>query len=551
MFKIEWKNTDKQIVEVLPVNGIYTTYELGQYRLSYKSDNLTRDIYIEDEVIDYQYIYIDNKTTSTTWGQFFVDHFGYCRITINNETFTVNILCEKLKTVEIEKIILYLYENNHNVLNKFMSKSSISGTDIINGKEYSYSSKYINLIQKYIKIFSELYPHFVSMPSSKIKREYTLSDYSSQTIDSKSIEWIFQNLDSISFSYENKNHPDAVEICGQYGLIEKIGAEESTTTLQTYENEIIIGSFQYVRSVINDIRSIIQSKINNQSDYKSSKTETHADFQDLKRIPFIRFLSELENTEHEFNSIHKMYSMFFENAKPRNEYPKLTPIFSNYKHYQKAFETIILFRNSKYEPAGEIQLLNIRKLSELYELYNMNIITSLLMSIINYDKVDITYNEDSQTTKKISFILTDRRIVNFYYEPTITSVSRETKLITVGNSKLVSKYCNPDFVIEIVEDNKPRYCILDAKYSKILTVKNIHATSCIKKYIIDIGIEGERYQKPDYLILLHPDDTDSEEYTIYNQKHFPQILTIISKPDYITSLEKTILTFLLNKNSPY
>ena len=85
--------------------------------------------------------------------------------------------------------------------------------------------------------------------------------------------------------------------------------------------------------------------------------------------------------------------------------------------------------------------------------------------------------------------------------------------------------------------------LLDAKYSKFKTVENFYKTICIKKYLLDVGVNGNPYQKADFLVLLHPDSADNEQPSVYNKFYSPQITTIISKPKYSSKLRKLLRDF--------
>lgn len=548
MFKVI-EIVNGQYKEVTSVDGLFTVHELGLYQLEYTSSTLKHNIYfIEDDYINERHIKERSLHRVVTKPfRFFEDYFGFAKVQINEEVFQFNILGEKFELKEIEEIILYLFENNHLVLNEFVSKSSIGGESVYHGKEYLYSSKYLNLIENFCESFEQLFLDFKSVPHTVVRKRYEVSSYSNQTIDNKSIEWILQNLDTVLFDNSLKDHPDAISISNNYGLIDTIGSDRNVSSYATYENEIILGAFYFLKGVVSEIKSILNLRLNlSNSLHDNYVLSQYTDFRDLKKIPFLRLLKNLENLDTRLSKISVRYSGLFKDAKPKNQFPKLTPLFYKYRHYQKAFNQIKLLRRSNYNIAGEVQLLNIRKLSELYELYNLNIIVEVLNEYFDsnlYEK-EVVYSDKQKVVSKLSFRkLNSDLLITLFYQPLINNNTRELDLITIGNVKLQEKHCKPDFVIELKRINEVRYYILDAKYSKIDTVKNFHLTSCLKKYVIDIGVKGKPYQKPDYLILLHPDSNDDESNLIYNDSHFPKIRTLISKPNYTTQIRDIIRGF--------
>ncbi|WP_242927348.1 nuclease domain-containing protein [Pontibacter vulgaris] len=537
MFKV-FEIINGQYKEVPLVDGLYTVHELGHYQLEYAATEVNHNVFfIEDEHINERHIKEKgpNKVITKQF-RFFEDYFGFAKVQINEEVFQFNILGEKFELKEIEDIILYLFEHNHLVLNEFVSKSSIGGDNVYKGKEYLYSSKYLNLIDNFCTIFEQLFISFKSVPHTVIRKRFEVSSYSNQAVDNKSIEWVLQNLDTVLFDNSLKYHPDAINVSNDYGLIETIGSDKNISSFATYENEIILGAFYFLKKVISEIKSVINARLNlNNNSQDSYVLSQYTDFRDLKKIPFLRLLKNLENLDVRVSRVAIRYQNLFKDAKPNNQFPKLTPIFYKYRHYQKAFNQIKLLRNSNYNIAGEIHLLNIRKLSELYELYNLNVIVEILSESFDnnlYEK-EITYSDKHKVISKIVFKnLSSNITVTLFYQPLINNNTKGLDLITIGNLKLQEKHCKPDFVLEIRDSSELRYYVLDAKYSKINTVKNLHLTTCLKKYIIDVGIKDKPYQKPDYLILLHPDSNDDESNLIYSESHYPKIRTLISKPNY-------------------
>jgi len=552
MFKIfEVSNNGRK--EVFKVDEIYTVYEFAKYQLEYVSDTLiNKSIFIEDEPIKNE-LFIESNLSSIVTKPFcfFEDYFGFAKISIGKNSYQLNILIEKLKVSEVEDIILYLFENNHHILDKFISKSSYKGDSIYNGKEYVYSSKYLNLIDKFCFAFEQLFINFKNIPHTIIRKQFKLSNYSNQVIDFKSIEWVLQNLDSVFFDSSLANHPNRINISNNYGLIDKIGAEENQISFCTYENEIILGTFHYLKNTISKIFNILNQKLNEISPKNEQPSDSiYSDFRHFKKIPFIRLKTNLTRLKKRVDSISHKYHTLFREAKPQNSYPKLTPVFSKYKHYQKAFSLIRLLRNSEYNLEGEIQLLNIRKLSELYELYNLSVMIEEIQRMFgSNDLYEKTVGASSTNDFFISKISYKKKFSNYtfslYYEPLIKKEPSETDLITIGTSyiNINASYCNPDYVVEVINDGVKKYCILDAKYSKIKTVEQTYKPICVKKYLLDVGVKGNAYQKADFLVLLHPDSTDQEQCSVYNNSYFPKILTMISKPKYSDKLRKLLRDF--------
>ncbi len=538
--------------EVIPKDDIYTVHESTEYYFEFFSENLVDSlIFIEDVPVRDDYVQLlNNNLIRTRPYRFFEDYFGFANISINGTQFQVNILIEKLKISEIEDIILYLFENNHTILDKFISKSFYSGKSVYNGKEYMFSSKYLNLVEDFCNVFDQLFVSFRNVPHTVVRKSFKLASYENEVINFKSIEWLLQNLDSVYFSKAYSDHPHRIEISNKFGLLDKIGCEQNELSYCTYENEIILGCFVFIIEKLNSIKAIIAKKLTEVTPKTDSLEEGFADFRNFKKLPFLRLQSNLINTELRIKSLFQKFRFLFKHVKPHNGFPKLTPVFSKVKHYQKAFEIIRIIRISEYDLEGQIQLLNVRKLSELYELYNLSIIIEEMKIMFgNSDIFDLDTSFTSKDDVIVSKLSFRNKFTNYsytlFYEPRIKRNSDETDLIMIGNSSLNinASYCNPDFVIEVVSGVDKVYHILDAKYTKINTLENIHKPTCIKKYLIDVGIKGMPYQKANNLVLLHPDSTDKEKNLIHNTEYYPQILSMVCKPKSDFKLRQLVRSF--------
>lgn len=160
---------------------------------------------------------------------------------------------------------------------------------------------------------------------------------------------------------------------------------------------------------------------------------------------------------------------------------------------------------------------------------------------------NVISDERLEKVKIIHYKFSDQtKSVKIFYAPKIYDDSNELELIKIGNLQLTGSYCCPDFVIEITKSSSKTYYILDAKYSTYSAIKANHLFSCVKKYILDIGVKNHQYQKPNLLAILHPDSSDQELEYVTIASYFPQITTIISKPNKQSKL-KSLITSICNE----
>ena len=527
MFKL-FKYTNGTKAEVLPINDLYTVKELGEYEFVYEGQihNKFQDlVFVEDIAIDTKwYKVLDHKLISYT-NKYFENYFGPATLKINNITINLNIQIEKLRLSEIEDILIYLWQKDNNVFYNFFSKSTLSSRIDNDGSEFGLTSKFIIFANHFHSTFSELFQYFKKTPHTVLRKKNVVVDYNSQSVTSNTIEWILDNLDNVNFDESLRDYPDSIRIGHNYGYIDKIGTEVGFISYDIYENQIILGAFINIISKLRRLKSEIRININEEQygdDY-------NYDFRDLKKIPFIRLLDDSDDIERKLSSLLLKYNSLFEDVHPRNETPKLSSIFSHKYHYRIAYKIIKESSDLKFNFNGELQLLNIKKLSTLYEIYNLHIIINSISEVLNlelFDKQTVSNREDN-INNKISF-LAKNCTINIYYELKIQDKNLETELVRIDTQS--REYYEPDFVIEIKKQEDTKYYILDSKYTKYYTLKGKHLPGCIFKYILNVGIRHNRYRKPESLVLLYPGDY-AEDY-IRHENYSPQIILLPSKPKY-------------------
>ena len=188
----------------------------------------------------------------------------------------------------------------------------------------------------------------------------------------------------------------------------------------------------------------------------------------------------------------------------------------------------------------DLKLFHIKKLSELYEVYNLFVMINGIEKNIKSNHFDNEFikSEDPMLKNRIEWKNEDFAISLYYnheYPSAFTKLDRIDT--TIG-----SYYC-PDYIIHVCSKKKrdtEKYLILDAKYTKLHTLEKKHLPSCIYKYILNTGIKDQYYRKADVLALIYP---GKESKSIIQSKIYtPQIFLIASNP------ELNDLKLLLRKN---
>lgn len=527
--------------EVFPVNKIYNVFEVGEYKIEYFTENIESEIvFIEDIAVEKSKIIFKNNSITLTKFRYFEDYFGYSSLTINNAIFLFNIKIEKLKLSEIENIFTYLWEKEDKVFNIFFSKSTYDLDSKKDGLALNQTSKILSFIDVFINSFDKLFYSFQSLPHTILRQQKKITKYHAEKITPETVSWLFSNLDEIVFDNLLKGFPDAIEINNKIGIVDNIEISNYFNSLDNYENQIILGSFRLILDKLKKLKTQISSNVDIKSE---SKDLYYADFKDLKKIPFLKLFNDSNSLEQKVKKLEKKYCSLFTNVSPNIETPKLTSVFAQKLHYKRAYELIKKIRNQNFDLSGEFKLLNISKLSKLYEVYNLYVIIEAIKNTLNleYFKIDSDSNRDDEIIETLCFYNNFYRISLFYEHKYYDTPNKLTDLIRIDKG-----YYNPDFILEI--ENKisleKKYYIFDSKYSKFQTVKYNYLFDTVKKYILNTGLKNEVNKKVNSLHLLIP--SDSGENLIESSFFEPTIGIIPSKPKK-EEVNKLIMT-IFDKN---
>ncbi len=525
---------------ISPINDVYNVVEGYDYVLEYESSNIvSHTMFIEDiplSTADYEQT--SSTRIKTIKKKYFIDYFGYACLKVNNDEYIFNIKVEKFKLNEIEDIFTYLWSKEESLFNNFFSKSTKTIKFDKSGIEINNTSKYILFANYFVDTFEAMLQSFRCQPHTKLKNIRREEDFVSSQITPHSIDWLFSNIDTLNFSSSSSRTYSSIEINGRIAEIEKIGIEEKIDSFNTYENTVIIGALHFLKREIQRLKKGIASIIN----VETLQNKEFAEFSDLKKIPFLQMYQESSSIEKRCNRLSTKYQRLFRNIPVRIEKPQLTSVFSSKIHYRKAYKLIKNLFSYKFVLDGEFRLLNITKLSQLYEVYNYHILSDAIKEVLSKNSFEYKSNSSRADglTDYTSFI-NSSITVNLYYESSISN-GNKTDLVRIDKRK--GSYYKPDYIIEISKNgnNEKLYWILDSKYSKQAIVKSHHLNDCMYKYLLNSGIIDNAYQKAEGLAILFPSGTSSK--FLESDFHKPNIDLIVSKPKSEDDLFSYILTIL-------
>jgi len=527
LFNIRFDNK----YEVKPIDGIYIVYELHEYEFEYtgKADK----VFIEDLVLDYNNsLLIETKTGIKTKykKRLFEDYFGYLKIRFDLNEFKFEVRIQKLKVPELEQILLYIWNNNPIIFDNFLSKSTIKSKLVKEQQNnFKFSSKFVNIFEDFFTFFNQNYFIFKNLPYSVLREKNKIVNFEEASVSDNSIDWLLNNLDELQLDYRFKNATNAIKIQNNYAIVEKILTQEKRPYYNVYENQIILGNFDYIIHEISKIKEKIKTHVSVNQYYEKD----FYSIDEFRIIPFLKIKEDLNTIESKIKFLKNKYQSIFIDSKSKNAFPKLTPVFSNKKHYTSAFNKIKLIRNININLEGELNLLNIKRISNLYEKYNLYVI---LNSLIDSKPKTLSSKQMSDESNQEFNFTFNTFSISLYYDYNVTN--RENK---TGLERISKGYYKPDYILKKESNkNEVNYYILDSKYSSEKPLKNRHLNDCIKKYILDLGVSKSNSVKVDDLILLYPGEN---KQIIYGNSYFkPQISILPSKTnlDYLKKFIKNI-----------
>lgn len=496
---------------ILLKSGVYEVYDTHQYEITVISDTPIDniDVELEDTLLDGKIISIIREhnnpykvriKTNNKKSPLFVDSFGDVTLSICNEGFNFDVRSKKLSIQEIEQMILYLYDVDDGSLSRYFSKNKSNiNKEIDSDTSIPFSAKYLKRVELIIKQYEDRLPEFIKMPYTVIRKSVAMRNYDGAA-NEYDINWLLSNLDEVDIDDRYIEVDNAIVLEGEYGWLEKIKAVENRIYFDNYENNVIIDGLRKIRFEVKSALNTIASRLHRRP--QEADKNYYESFRNCKDVYLRKLKLELEHIESRIVRILQQYGQLFNDINvskntARLTPPKLTPVFRSFNHYNSIFKEIMWLYAHNYNMDGELDLLGLNNVSELYEIYCLYQLKSCFR-----DTFGDQFNFNSST------LICDNNSlsVKLHYQPIISYDRTKSSIgmVSVGFYNTANVY-RPDFVLELNTGTDTRYIIIDAKYCRYATAKDIRLEECTKKYLLDIGVVGNLYKKADFLFILSPE----------------------------------------------
>lgn len=499
MFKLYHHKNSQVKSEVYPdaKTGIYQVYEHGKYSLCFELEENIDYIYYEESPIQVTKDFTGLKVEEQI---LFSNSFGFTELTILDKTIYFNVLLKSDKAKVLETMFVDIWQNQGNVLDLFCRCRGLIESNININRNVLHSISYLKFIEEFYLSTKLLLPKFTTSTHSVLRKKLEIIDYKEQAVTPASVEWLINNIDEVFFPKESDN---SLTNNVSKAVIDKIQTEIHYDSADVYENQIILGCFSFIMKSIIRFEKEIQNNIGNIEDDDLEVV----DIKFFRKIPLIQLLSKAQILKRQLQQLYLRYKQIFGNIEIRDERPKLTSAFIAKPHYLKIYKQITKVRGKFYDLSNEFLLLSIQKLSRIYELYNLNVISRVIKDTFSIDQFteQIYIDQKGESKIKLQFAI-GSTVVNLYYEPVICKENNDIDLVRIDCRK--GSFYTPDFILEIIKHGEKSYHIFDTKYSDLNTIRKLSLDRLVFKYILNIGIKDRPYEKIKSLILLYPGEVD-------------------------------------------
>ena len=359
---------------------------------------------------------------------------------------------------------------------------------------YEENFRYFKMNSRFITVPKEHVDHFEKL----------------QYVSRNTLQYIAQHPEELQQVY----HSSGIQIRNFRYQPNKTLVTDNEKSYNIYENRVVLGFLAFlireidrIEKELSEIVLRVPIKITEADGYVTSSYFIYEKTIDAIKI----MLSDVRDLHRRFTSLYYLYADVLP-VKPEviSNVPRFTPLFKSIPQYHQIFDCAVAwFSKGIFTIREEQFMLSFIKISTLYEVY-------VLTKIINYfkangynllsaDKVPYPspgkYFENTFCNNRF-LLQNDSGKVTVYYQPVIYNTNRK-ELSGIGLYRNTSisfpkahnglsyrgRYYTPDFLIKYEYADTPieKYLLLDAKYSRVETVKNRELAELAYKYLFSVS----------------------------------------------------------------
>ena len=331
-----------------------------------------------------------------------------------------------------------------------------------------------------------------------------------QYVSRNTLQYIAQHPEEL----QQVHHSSGIQIRNFRYQPNKTLVTDNEKSYNIYENRVVLGFLAFLVREIDRIEKEL-SEVISRVPIKIAETDgyvTSSYFIYEKTIDGIKImLMDVRDLHRRFTALYYLYAEVFP-IKPEkiSGIPRFTPLFRAIPQYHQIFDCAVAwFSKGVFTIREEQFMLSFIKISTLYEVYVLSKLVNYFKNsgytLVTADKILYPspgrYYENTYCNNRFVF-KNDSGQITVYYQPVIYSTNRkDISGIGLYRNTSVSfpkahdgtsyrgRYYTPDFLIkyEYTDKSIEKYLIVDAKFSRVDTVKNRELAELVYKYLFSIS----------------------------------------------------------------
>lgn len=370
----------------------------------------------------------------------------------------------------------------------------------------------IALAEEIAEVYERNYGYFKANSRFRIEKVPTVDHLEKlQVITPLTLSYVVSHPEQL----EAVNSPYGIHYGNQVYQPRKVMFLKDTCSRDIYENRVVLGFLERITREMRKLRETCRNLTTQfpEREYYSSEY--------LYSSYFI-FEETREKMEQSIDKLNALYEKFvklwgmYQSALPvepeiPSGKPRLSPIFLSVPQYQSIHVRMCQWLDQgMYDFSKEQYLLSFIKISSLYEDYLLSRMVSYFLDR-EYTLVEahacryppVSANWKYRNTPCLNtFLFSDgKREITLYYQPVIYDQDQSSvNGITLYRNNSLSVYITdhedeaagghyytPDYLIQVTENGRKKYLVMDAKFSDINSVKKYHVRDLAFKYLFSLS----------------------------------------------------------------
>ncbi len=515
-------NSDQSIVDTITRNS-YRVYQDQDYKIRLDFDEMSdvSSFYLalNDEKVSIKIAPDGSLQISQDDSRVFSQCYGYVRFQLfyykNGkrgllESPFISVMVKKgIKNESVRRMTEYIYRNNAVLLSNSINTTRYE-KDNAEGSNKTIETK-LSLLKRIISTLETNYAYFkINSRFKTVHIEKTDYFDKLQFVSAATIQYIARHPDEL----RRTNTNTGIVIGGHRYQPERTLITQNAISYDTEENRAIVGFIERLsydaQLLKKEIRALIEA-----NEYDSYEEDEYISSTYYIYISTIDVLRKMEAQAADYIkrilAVQLAYSSVFNLKSQRMiNMPKPTAIFMSVPQYKQLYDCMNEWL--KYADVGlqiQNQILGLKKISEIYELYVLLKLIRYVLSI-GYELTDserITYefswrSQYKNTLSNNRFVFSKgEESLTLYYQPVLYSGRDDpdygvglyrNNTVSIGSEtdeSYYGEYYTPDYVIKYQNPNYSgtRFFILDAKFMTKDSVLKYQLSTLAFKYIFSVS----------------------------------------------------------------